>query len=74
MLCTWGSSQLDQYACIIFVAVIVEDMPVDSCKQHTVVVYIDSGNYTEALLRSELADVEVLMESHKVVATANSWC
>ena len=55
-------------------AVIVEDMPVDSCKQHTVVVYIDSGNYTEALLRSELADVEVLMESHKVVATANSWC
>ena len=32
MLCTWGNSQLDPYACIIFVAVIVEDMPVDSCK------------------------------------------
>ena len=74
MLCTWGSSQLDQYACIIFVTVIVEDMPVDSCEQHAVVVYIDRRNYTEALLRSELADVEVLMESHKVVATANSWC
>ena len=54
--------------------VIVEDMLVDSCEQHAVVVYIDSGNYTEALLRSELVDVEVLMESHEVVATANSWC
>ena len=37
----------------------IEDMPVDSLKQHAVVVYIDSGDCTEALLRSELADIEV---------------
>ena len=40
-------------------AVMTEDMPIDSLKQHAVVVYIDSGDCTEALLRSELADIEV---------------
>ena len=44
---------------LICVAVISEDMPVDSCQQHAVVVYIDSGDCTEALLRSELTDVKV---------------
>ena len=47
------------YCIIIFMAVMIEDMPVDSCQQHAVVVYIDSGDCTEALLRPELADIEV---------------
>ena len=37
-----------------------KNRPVDSCQQHAVVVYIDSGNYTEALLRSELANIVVV--------------
>ena len=46
------------YCCYYFCGSHDEDMPVDSLKQHAVVVYIDSGDCTEALLRSELADIE----------------
>ena len=37
----------------------IEDMPIDRLKQHAVVVYIDSGDCTEALLRSKLVGIEV---------------
>ena len=56
---------------------LLNDRPIaliGSILQHAVVVYSDSGDCTEALLRSELTDVEVWMESQEVAATANSRC